>query len=331
MDNTSLITGGAGFIGSHLAERLIQEGHNVVVLDNLSTGHKANLNKLLSHPRFRLVVGDVTDVQCLAPLVRHADVVFHLAASVGVKLIVEKPLTSMMNNLRGTEVVLEQARRWHKRILLASTSEVYGKNPASSFAEDDDLVYGNTSKTRWSYACAKAMDEFMAIAHYRESGLPVSVVRFFNTVGARQSNQYGMVLPTFVSQALRNEPITVHGTGLQSRTFTHINDTVDATYRLAMHSDAAGEVYNIGGSTEISIIELAKLICRRLKSTSRIDLVPYEQAFTSEQGFEDMPRRVPNCDKLDHLIKFQPQFTLTDMIDSVADYYRPVRETAAAV
>ncbi len=331
MVKTSLITGGAGFIGSHLAERLIGEGHRVIVLDNFSTGNSANLTQLMKHPRFRLVTGDVCDAECLSPLVRRSDTVFHLAAAVGVRLIVENPLHSMMTNIRGTEVVLEQARKWNKRILVASTSEVYGKNPSSVFSENDDLVFGNTSKTRWSYACSKALDEFLAIAHFRESGLPVSIVRYFNTVGARQSDQYGMVLPTFVRQALRGEPITVHGNGQQSRTFTHVGDTVDATYRLAMNDDACGEVYNIGGSAEITIIELARLVRHRLKSTSAIQTIPYEQAFTGAEGFEDMSRRVPNCEKLDALIGFQPQFTLLDMIDSVAAYYQPVRETAAAL
>jgi len=320
----SLITGGAGFIGSHLAERLLAEGSEVLVLDNLSTGQIKNIKHLLDHPRFKLIVGDVSDVACLSPLVERADVIYHLAAAVGVRLIMDKPLTSMMTNIRGTEVVLDQASRWNKRVLLASTSEVYGKNPKSPFREIDDLVYGNTSKTRWSYACSKAIDEFLAIAHYRESGLPVSIVRFFNTVGSRQSDQYGMVLPTFVRQALRGEPITVHGTGSQQRTFTHIADTVDAAYRLSQHDGAAGEVYNIGGSIEVSIMELAIAVRNRVNRSSSINRVPYTQAFSSNQGFEDMQRRVPNCEKLDQLIGYKPRYSLTDMIDSVVEYYEPV-------
>lgn len=324
----SLITGGAGFIGSHLAERLLAEGSEVIVLDNLSTGHTDNIKHLMDNPRFRLVVGDVSDVTCLSPLVEQADRVYHLAAAVGVRLIVDQPLTSMMTNIRGTEVVLELASKWNKRTILASTSEVYGKNPKTPFCENDDLVYGNTSKTRWSYACSKAIDEFLAIAHYRESGLPVSIVRFFNTVGARQSNQYGMVLPTFVTQALRGEPITVHGTGSQQRTFTHIADTVDAVYRLSLHDDAAGEVYNIGGSIEVSIMELAIAVRNRVNSSSEIKRVPYAKAFTSNKGFEDMQRRVPNCEKLDQLIGYAPRYSLTDMIDSVVEYYEPAYSTA---
>jgi len=319
----SLITGGAGFIGSHLAERLLAEGWEVVALDNLSTGQLQNVKHLLDHPRFELVVGDVSDVACLAPLVERADVVYHLAAAVGVRLIVDKPLTSMMTNIRGTEVILEQASKWNKRILLASTSEVYGKNPKTPFTENDDLVYGNTSKTRWSYACSKAIDEFLAIAHYRESGLPVSIVRFFNTVGARQSDQYGMVLPTFVRQALRGEPITVHGTGSQQRTFTHIADTVDAAYRLSMHDGAAGEVYNIGGSIEVSIMDLAIAVRNQVNSSSRIKRVSYSEAFSSDKGFEDMQRRVPNCAKLDQLIGYTPRYSLSDMINSVIEHYEP--------
>ncbi len=328
MVNLVLITGGAGFIGSHLAERLIAEGHSVIALDNLSTGSRTNVQHLLNHPRFELIVGDISNEAQLAALIKQADVVFHLAAAVGVKLIVDKPLTSMTTNIRGTEMVLEQASKWNKRILLASTSEVYGKNTKTPFSEDDDLVFGNTKKTRWSYACSKAIDEFLAIAHHRESGLPVTIARYFNTVGARQSDQYGMVLPTFVNQAIKGEPITVHGDGSQRRTFTHILDTVDATYRLAMDESAAGDVFNIGGSIEISMMELAKLVRSKVNSDSQIKTIPYKEAFNNK-GFEDMQRRVPDCNKIDQQIGYSPRHSLDDIIDNVIDYYQPVSQTAA--
>lgn len=320
-DKVALITGGAGFIGSHLAERLIQEGFKVVALDNLSTGSRDNLANIQDSPCFRLVVGDVSNEHELAPLVEQADIIFHLAAAVGVRLIVENPLSSMMTNIRGTELVLSLATKTQKRVIVASTSEVYGKNAKTPFTEDDDLVFGNTTKTRWSYACSKAIDEFLAIAQHREAGLPVTIVRFFNTVGARQSDKYGMVLPIFVNQALRGNPITVHGTGSQQRTFTHILDTVDATYRLAMDNGSIGEVFNIGGSSEISIIELAKAVRDRVKTNSTIERVPYNEAFKNV-GFEDMQRRVPDCSKLDELIGYNPRHSLIDMIDSVIDHYR---------
>ncbi len=328
MVKLALITGGAGFIGSHLAERLIAEGHSVIALDNLSTGSRRNLGNLQNHPRFEFIKGDISNKALLTPLIKQADIVFHLAAAVGVKLIVDKPLTSMTTNIRGTETVLEQASIWNKRILLASTSEVYGKNPKTPFTENDDLVYGNTSKTRWSYACSKAIDEFLAIAHYRESGLPVTIARYFNTVGARQSDQYGMVLPTFVNQALKDAPITVHGDGSQRRTFTHILDTVDATYRLGMDENAVGEVFNIGGSIEISMMNLAKKIRDKVNSNSTIKMIPYNEAFDNK-GFEDMQRRVPDCSKLDQHIGYSPRYSLDDIIDSVVDYYQPSIPTAA--
>lgn len=327
MVKLALITGGAGFIGSHLAERLIAEGHHVVVLDNLSTGSRANLSNLLQHPRFQLIVGDITDEKLVAPLVEQTDVVFHLAAAVGVKLIVDKPLSSMTTNIRGTECVLEQASKWNKRLVLASTSEVYGKNSKSSFSEDDDLVYGNTSKSRWSYACSKAIDEFLALAHHRENGLPVTVLRYFNTVGPRQSDQYGMVLPTFVNQALSGSPITVHGTGTQRRTFTHVLDTVDATYRLAMDESSVGQVYNVGGSVEISMMELAQTVKAKINSRSAVKAVPYHEAFKNK-GFEDMQRRVPDCAKLNKQIGYKPRYSLNDIIDSVIDYHQPSTQNA---
>ncbi len=328
MVKQALITGGAGFIGSHLAERLIAEGHHVVALDNLSTGSYHNVQHLLNHSRFELIAGDISNEALIAPLIKRADVVFHLAAAVGVKLIMDKPLTSMTTNIRGTETVLELASKWNKRLLLASTSEVYGKNTKTPFSEDDDLVYGNTMKTRWSYACSKAIDEFLAIAHHRENALPVTIARFFNTVGARQSDQYGMVLPTFVNQALNDKPITVHGDGTQRRTFTHVLDTVDASYRLAMDESAVGEVFNIGGSIEVSMMDLAVKIKRKLNSRSQINCIPYSEAFESK-GFEDMQRRVPDCNKLDLQIGYQPRYSLDDIIDSVIEHCRPLPQAVA--
>lgn len=328
MNKLALITGGAGFIGSHLTERLISEGYRVIALDNFSTGNSENLSRIQHHPHFRLIVGDINNVALLAPLVEQADVIFHLAAAVGVKLIVDKPIESMLTNIRGTEIVLGLARKWHKRIILASTSEVYGKNAKVPYSEDDDIVYGNTTKTRWSYACSKAIDEFLAIAHYRESGLPVTVVRYFNTVGERQSDQYGMVLPTFVNQALRGDPILVHGSGDQRRTFTHVSDTVDATFRLALDTESAGEIFNIGGSIEVSIMELAKIIRNRVNSVSIIKTIPYEEAFFNN-GFEDMRRRVPDCSKLDNQIGYKPRYTLENMIDSVIEHEQPFEQRVA--
>jgi len=328
MNKVALITGGAGFIGSHLAERLIREGFKVLAFDNLTTGSRSNLSRIIGHPNFEFVLGDITNEEQLSRLVKKSDIVFHLAAAVGVKLIVDDPLTSMMTNIRGTEVILNLALKWNKKILLASTSEVYGKNAKVPFSEEDDLVFGNTTKTRWSYACSKAIDEYLAIAHHRENDLPVTVVRFFNTVGHRQSDQYGMVLPTFINQALRGDPITVHGSGDQRRTFTHVRDTVDATFRLALNKNSIGEVYNIGGSIEISMMDLAIAVRERLNSHSEIKTIPYEMAF-GDSGFEDMQRRVPDCRKIDKLIGYQPRHTIENMIDDVADFYEPVMPSAA--
>lgn len=328
MAKHALITGGAGFIGSHLSERLISDGYCVIALDDLSTGSRSNVQHLLNHERFQLIVGDISNRAVVAPLIKRADLVFHLAAAVGVKLIVDKPLSSITTNIRGTETVLEQASKWNKRIVIASTSEVYGKNTKSPFSEDDDLVFGNTQKTRWSYACSKAIDEFLAIAHYRESGLPVTIVRYFNTVGARQSDRYGMVLPTFVNQALKGDAITVHGTGDQRRTFTHVMDSVNATYQLALDDTAVGEVFNIGGIHEISMTNLAELVRTKTGSTSNIRYIPYKDAFKSA-GFEDMQRRVPDCSKLQRQIGYQPSYSLNNIVDSVIDFYAAETESAA--
>lgn len=328
MNKIALITGGAGFIGSHLAERLIREGFKVLAFDNLTTGSRSNLSRVMGHPNFEFIFGDITNEEQLSRLVKKSDIVFHLAAAVGVKLIVDDPVTSMMTNIRGTEIILNLALKWNTKILLASTSEVYGKNSKAPFSEDDDLVFGNTMKTRWSYACSKAIDEYLAIAHHRENDLPATIVRFFNTVGSRQSDQYGMVLPTFVNQALRGDPITVHGSGDQRRTFTHVSDTVDATFRLSLNEKAIGEVFNIGGSIEISMMELAETVRDRLNSNSVIKTIPYEMAF-GNNGFEDMQRRVPDCRKIDKLIGYKPKYTIENMIDTVADFYEPVMPSVA--
>ena len=327
----ALITGGAGFIGSHLAEALILEGHEVVVFDDLSTGQRENIAHLSGSPGFRFVVGSVTDASAVAPLVEQVDVVFHLAAAVGVKLVCEAPIHTIHTNVDGTAVVLEAANRHRKRVLVASTSEVYGKNEQLPYREDANLVLGAPDKTRWGYATSKLLDEFLALAYAREHGLPVTVVRLFNTVGPRQSTRYGMVLPNFVRWAMANEPIVVHGDGTQTRSFTWVGDVVWAMTALMKEPRAAGEVFNIGNGEEISIRDLAARVCKRTSSRSEIRYVPYEQAF--DRSFEDMPRRVPDISKLRRLVSYEPRVQLNAIIDSVIGYWsaqsgaaEPVRE-----
>ncbi len=316
----ALITGGAGFVGSHLAERLLDEGVSVTVIDNLSTGSVANLSQLDGHPDFRLVVGNVEEESTMEVLISEHDYVLHLAAAVGVKLIVSEPVRSMITNIRGTEVVLELANKWRKPVLLASTSEVYGKNRELPFKENGDMVLGSTVNSRWSYACSKAIDEFLALAYNRQTQLPVVVARLFNTVGPRQSAQYGMVLPTFVRQALGGEPITVFGDGHQTRTFHDVSDTVEALWRLVNEPAAVGEVFNIGGDEEVSINELAERVKRRTGADSPIVHVPYEEAYAP--GFEDMRRRVPDITKIGTVTGFKPTLGLDEIIDRVIEYER---------
>jgi UDP-glucose 4-epimerase len=315
-----LITGGAGFIGSHLAERLLDRNDRVVLLDNLSTGSMENIRHLKSSENLQYHLDGIENKQLLAELVDDADIIVHFAAAVGVKLIVESPVRTIETNVNGTQLVLEAASKKKKLVLLASTSEVYGKNTQVPFREDADLVLGPTTKGRWSYAASKALDEFLAISYWKEKKQPVIVVRFFNTVGPRQTGRYGMVLPNFVQRALKNEPIEVYGDGKQSRCFCDVRDTVEALTRLFSLDRAVGEVINIGNTEEVTIEDLAEQVKQRTGSSSSIEYVPYDKAY--EPGFEDMMRRVPSIEKLHFLTGFRPQTTLPEIIDRVSAYYR---------
>jgi UDP-glucose 4-epimerase len=340
----ALITGGAGFIGSHLAEQLLQRGHQVSILDDLSTGSIENIDHLRARygspngrgngqtaytraPRFQYAIDSVMNVPLLAELVDQCDVIYHLAAAVGVRLIVESPVRTIETNVSGTEAVLEIANKKKKKVIIASTSEVYGKAAKVPFNEDDDLVIGSTVKGRWAYACSKMLDEFLAIAYWNEKKLPVVVVRLFNTVGPRQTGRYGMVLPTFVRQALQGEPITVHSDGQQSRSFTSVHDVVDALIKLTKCERAVGKVFNIGNQQEISIGELANRVKAMTGSKSPIEFIPYDQAYG--QGFEDMPRRVPDISKIRSYIDWSPRIQLQEIIQSVIDYHTSLADGVA--
>ncbi len=316
----ALITGGAGFIGSHLSDLLLDQGHEVFILDNLSTGSIDNIAHLKAHPRFHYTIDSVGNEPVLAELVDQADVVFHLAAAVGVKLIVEQPVNTIETNVRGTEVVLTHANKKKKLVLIASTSEVYGKNAAVPFSEDADLVLGPTMKHRWAYACSKAIDEFLALAYWKEKKLPVIVARLFNTVGPRQTGRYGMVIPNFVRQALAGQPITVFGDGTQTRSFTYVGDVVAALADLAQQSEAVGQVFNVGNEHEVSIRQLAERVKTLTRSRSQIVTIPYDEAY--EAGFEDMPRRVPDLSRIRALIGYQPKVQLDEILERVIDYFR---------
>ena len=315
-----LITGGAGFVGSHLAEALLARGDEVFILDNLSTGSFDNIVHLKQHPRFHYTIDSVTNEPVLAELIDRCDTVVHLAAAVGVKLIVEQPVHTIETNVHGTEVVLKHANKKKKLVLIASTSEVYGKSADVPFREDADLVLGPTSKHRWAYACSKLIDEFLALAYGKERKLPVVIVRLFNTVGPRQSGQYGMVIPNFVRQALAGHPITVFGDGTQSRSFTYVGDVVRAMVALINEPRAVGQVFNIGNGREISINDLAEKVRTLAESTSEIVRVPYNVAY--EAGFEDMPRRVPDISKIRDLVGYQPTVELDEILSRVIEYCR---------
>ena len=315
-----LITGGAGFVGSHLSEALLERGDEVFVLDNLSTGSIDNITHLKSHPRFHYTIEAVENEPLLAELIDRCDVVVHLAAAVGVKLIVEQPVHTIETNVHGTEVVLTHANKKKKLVLIASTSEVYGKSTNVPFSEDSDLVLGPTTKHRWAYACSKLIDEFLALAYWKERKLPVIVVRLFNTVGPRQTGQYGMVIPTFVRQALAGQPITIFGDGTQSRSFTYVGDVVRAMVALINDPRAIGQVFNIGNGREITIAELAEKIRALTGSSSEIVRIPYDQAY--ESGFEDMPRRVPDISKIAGLIGYAPTVELDEILERVIESFR---------
>jgi UDP-glucose 4-epimerase len=315
-----LITGGTGFIGSHLAERFLENGDRVMLLDNLSTGSMENIRHIKSSEHLEYHLDGIENRQLLAELVDDADVIIHFAAAVGVKLIVESPVRTIETNVNGTQMVLEAASKKRKLVLIASTSEVYGKNVNIPFHEDADLVLGPTTKGRWSYAASKALDEFLALSYWKERKQPVIVVRFFNTVGPRQTGRYGMVLPNFVKSALSNTPIEVYGDGTQSRCFCDVRDTVEALLRLLPLDAAVGEVINIGNTEEVSIENLARIVKQRTGSSSPIQFIPYDKAY--EPGFEDMMRRVPSIEKLHGLTGFRPQTSLNEIIDRVVAYFR---------
>ena len=316
----TLITGGAGFIGSHLADRLLAEGHTVFVLDDLSTGSFENIAHLKGRPGFQYTIDSVINERALAEFVDQCDTVYHLAAAVGVRLIVEAPVRTIETNVHGTEVVLKQAAKKGKMVLIASTSEVYGKSTDVPFREDGDLALGATSRHRWAYACSKALDEFLALAYWREKKLPVVIVRLFNTVGPRQTGRYGMVVPTFVQQALAGDPITVYGDGAQTRCFTDVSDVVSALVSLPQESRAVGGVFNVGNTEEVSIHRLAERVKALTGSPSPIVNVPYDEAYA--EGFEDMPRRVPDIGKVSALIGYRPRVDLDETLRRVIEFYR---------
>lgn len=323
----ALITGGAGFIGSHLAEVLLARGNDVFILDDLSTGSVENIRHLKHSAKFHYVFDTLQNRHLLAEMVDESDVVFHLAAAVGVRLIVESPVRTIETNVNGTQMVLDAASKKRKLVFTASTSEVYGKSTNVPFCEDSDLVLGATTKGRWSYAASKALDEFLGLSYWKEKKVPVIVARFFNTVGPRQTGRYGMVLPNFVAQALAGAPITIYGTGKQSRCFCHVRDAVEAIVRLVDSGRAVGEVVNIGSDEEVTIEGLAQIVKQRAGSASEIVYVPYDQAY--EPGFEDMLRRVPSLKKLANIAKFSPRTSLSTIVDSVVAHFREKQHPTA--
>ena len=315
----ALITGGAGFIGSHLAEELLRRGELVSVIDDLSTGRLENLANLMDSPRFNIVVETILNETVMDRLVSECDIIYHLAAAVGVELIVSKPVEVIQTNILGSDMVLKLANRYLKKVVITSTSEIYGKNNHVPFKENDDRVLGPTTINRWSYSCSKAVDEFLALAYHKEKKLEVVIVRLFNTVGPRQTGRYGMVIPRFVVQALKGEPITVYNDGNMIRCFTYVNDVVDAMINLAHHSEAVGNIFNIGSTEAISINDLALRIKEKTNSDSPIKFVPYDEAY--EQGFEDMTVRVPDLTKIKALIGYQQSINLNGILDNVIEYF----------
>ena len=316
-----LITGGAGFIGSHLAELLLQDPDNhLTIVDNLATGKFLNIEHLTHDPRYRLIVGSVTDEKLIEPLIAESGHVYHLGAGVGVRRIIEQPVETIETNILGTESVLKLAAKYHKKVLIASTSEVYGKNNKTPFSEEDDSVFGSTTKSRWSYACSKAIDEFLSLAYHKERGLPVVICRFFNTVGPRQTGRYGMVIPNLVQQALRGQPLTVYGDGQQSRCFTHVKDSIRCQQALMNNPKAVGQIFNLGSNQEVTIQQLAERIIELIGSKSKIVYIPYAEAY--EAGFEDMQRRVPDTTKLRNLLGFAPDTDLDSILNDVIAYFQ---------
>lgn len=310
-----LITGGAGFIGSHLTEELLSRGHEVTILDNLSTGRLENIAHLKSNPNFHLVIGDILNEFLVDKYVERADWIFHLAAAVGVQLIVKDPLGSLMTNIKGSEIVLESVYRYHRKVLITSTSEIYGKNTSGPLKEEDDRILGSPLKSRWSYSTSKAVDEILAYVYWKEKKVPTIIVRLFNTVGPRQTGHYGMVIPRFVEQSLKGEPITVYGTGNQSRCFLFVKDAVNAMIGLMEEPTALGQVFNLGSQEEVTIENLAKRIIELTQSFSTLVRIPYNEAY--EEGFEDMQRRVPDVSKVNQLIGFKSTVNLDGILKMV--------------
>lgn len=323
-----LITGGAGFVGSHLADKLFNEGHEITVIDDLSTGRYQNVEHLEGEKNFRLIIDTVLNEKLMEELIRETDRVFHMASAVGVRLIMEHPVKTIETIFRGTDVVLGFCSRYRKRVLIPSTSEVYGKGARVPFREEDDLLTGSTDKHRWAYACAKTLDEFLALAHWKETRLPVVVVRLFNTVGPRQTGQYGMVVPNFVKSAIRNEPLIVHGDGTQSRCFGHVLDIVEGLTRAIESPECFGQVINFGNDEEVSIKGLAEKAIAMTGSTSEIRYIPYTEAYG--EGFEDMQRRVPSLDKARRLVGFEPTRNLDKIINDVAEQFRDELKSESA-
>ena len=314
-----LVTGGAGFIGSHLCEKLLKEGHFISVLDNLSTGKYANIKHLVSNKKFSYTIDSILNKKILEKMISDTDQIYHLAAAVGVKNIIDNPLLSLQTNIGGTENVLEFANKFKKKVLVASTSEIYGKNENMPFKEEDDRLLGSTNISRWSYSCAKAIDEFLALAYYREKKLPVVIVRCFNTVGPRQTGQYGMVVPKFVRNALLNHPIVIHGSGKQSRCFGDVDDVTDGIIKLMNEPKAEGQIFNVGNDKEITIEDLAKTIKEMTNSNSKIEYISYEDAY--EEGFEDMMKRIPDLTKIKDAVGYQPKFNLDEILKRIINYF----------